>query len=140
MVYDRRKYLTSIKDYRERLASRGPAFYDEIDEEIELKQCGHCRRILPLSGFYRDIRLVSGYTLWCKDCRVEYHFLYHNQRGIGYLLGMGLCFVCGEVDPLLLENHHIFGKKNSDLLISLCANHHRLMKYFPLSLIENAMA
>lgn len=36
-----------------------------------------------------------------------------------------ICVGCGESDPLVLEQHHIAGRKHSDDLAIVCANCHR---------------
>ena len=45
-----------------------------------------------------------------------------------YFTGSSLCLRCGEINPFVLENHHIF--KDSDFQITLCANCHALMNRF----------
>src|ERR1700693_545858 len=35
------------------------------------------------------------------------------------------CVVCGESDPAVLDLHHIAGRKHSDDVSIVCANHHR---------------
>jgi hypothetical protein len=45
-----------------------------------------------------------------------------------YFIGSGVCLRCGEINPFVLENHHIF--KGSNFKISLCANCHALMDRF----------
>ena len=38
----------------------------------------------------------------------------------------GCCLICGyNENPLILEKHHIAGKHNSDLTITVCPNCHR---------------
>ncbi|WP_445475702.1 HNH endonuclease signature motif containing protein [Methanococcoides methylutens] len=34
------------------------------------------------------------------------------------------CRICGEDDPLVIEQHHIEGRANSDVTIPLCKNCH----------------
>lgn len=119
----------------ERRAARGEQFYEGIDEDNVTNRCVHCNRTLPLSRFKRDIRRASGYTVWCRDCRVEYQFLYGGKKvQRGYLYGTGICLACGELNPLLLENHHLFGRKNTDDVVSLCSNCHTLQRYYPLTI------
>ena len=36
------------------------------------------------------------------------------------------CILCFESDPFVIEKHHIGGKKNSSVLLPLCANCHLL--------------
>lgn len=64
------------------------------------------------------------------------NFLWGNQRGSGYLRGQGICLHCDELNPFLLENHHIFGRKVSDFTISMCANCHILSKRYP-AMLQN---
>jgi hypothetical protein len=44
----------------------------------------------------------------------------------GYLRTQGICIVCGNDDPLVLQNSHIF-PDNQEELISLCCNCHWLL-------------
>jgi len=41
----------------------------------------------------------------------------------------GFCWICGELDVRILQNHHILGRKNSDLMVSLCANDHEKYRH-----------
>lgn len=132
------KELERLRRYRERNASRGEQFYEGIDEDKETKQCTNCKRTFPLSDFNRDIRRLSGYVDWCKDCRAEYMFLYGRGAQGGYLYGTGMCLACGELNPFLMENHHLFGRKNTDDTVSLCSDCHTLKRYYPLTLWPQA--
>ena len=40
------------------------------------------------------------------------------------------CLVCGEANPVLLERHHLYGRKNSDELVWLGKNCHYLVSYY----------
>ena len=42
----------------------------------------------------------------------------------GCLGGNGCCLYCGKTDFWKLNNHHLWGRKNSDFTITLCENHH----------------
>ena len=42
--------------------------------------------------------------------------------------GNGMCMICGELSPFFLEAHHLLGKKNDNLEVTLCANCHRKYK------------
>lgn len=52
-----------------------------------------------------------------------------------FLKGQGFCIVCLHSDPRDLEYHHIGGKANSPLIVSLCRNCHgrisRLQRHWP---------
>lgn len=41
-----------------------------------------------------------------------------------FLSGQGYCIICGHNDPLDLEYHHVAGKNNDLLTISVCRNCH----------------
>lgn len=41
-----------------------------------------------------------------------------------FVEGQGFCIICGHDDPLDLEYHHVAGKSNSPLVVSLCRNCH----------------
>jgi len=95
-------------------------------------------------------------TEWKKRNRSKYNqtqrlwmWLYAKKyaKGLGFLCGTGICVFCGEENPFLLENHHVFGR-DSDLIISLCANCHHMLhnsaprkmlkeRITPLCLVEN---
>lgn len=49
-----------------------------------------------------------------------------EQKALDKLLtSSGHCCICGIIDPLVLEEHHIAGRKHSDLTLTLCANCHQ---------------
>ena len=52
-----------------------------------------------------------------------------NNRYLRAIKGMGICLECGELDFRVLCNHHIFGKKYSDIKITLCANCHQRLHW-----------
>jgi hypothetical protein len=37
------------------------------------------------------------------------------------------CSVCGVDDPSCLELHHVAGRKNDELTVIVCRNHHRML-------------
>lgn len=41
-----------------------------------------------------------------------------------FLSGQGYCIICDHDDPLDFENHHVAGKHNNSLTVSLCRNCH----------------
>ena len=41
-----------------------------------------------------------------------------------FISAQGYCLVCGHNNPLDLELHHIAGRKNSSVTVSLCRNCH----------------
>jgi hypothetical protein len=45
------------------------------------------------------------------------------------LLEAKRCVVCGEANPILLEKHHLYGRKISDELAWLCKNCHYSVSY-----------
>ncbi|MCA9828752.1 MAG: hypothetical protein KC444_10290 [Nitrosopumilus sp.] len=51
------------------------------------------------------------------------------------LCSQGYCIICNHGDPLDLEFHHIAGKANSPLVVSLCRNCHgrisRKQRFWP---------
>lgn len=54
----------------------------------------------------------------------EQHFLHGKGKpSVGYFQGGGVCVICGEIDPLVFENHHLF--PNNDFVMSLCGSCHK---------------
>lgn len=60
----------------------------------------------------------------------EYQRRYHDKmlpRVVSFLryfwYGQGVCLICGELQPLYLENHHAIPE--DEMIVSLCANCHR---------------
>lgn len=41
-----------------------------------------------------------------------------------FVSGQGYCIICNHDEPLDLEYHHIAGKNNSSIVVSLCRNCH----------------
>jgi uncharacterized protein YlaI len=41
-----------------------------------------------------------------------------------FLNGQGYCIICGHEDSMDLEYHHVGGKANSPVVVSLCRNCH----------------
>ena len=84
-------------------------------------------------------RRASEYYRKHRDAERIKHWLNGYGHSRGFLRGSGICLTCGEPDPFLLENHHIFG--GDSLLISTCANcHHILHKNVPLKLLEERLS
>lgn len=48
-----------------------------------------------------------------------------GSRYGGFLKGTGICIICGEINPFVLQNHHVFGK--GSMVISLCAICHYML-------------
>ncbi len=52
-----------------------------------------------------------------------------------FISAQGYCIVCSHNDPLDLELHHVAGRKNSSVTVSLCRNCHgrisRRQRYWP---------
>lgn len=44
-----------------------------------------------------------------------------------FLSGFTCCAVCFDNNHLVLEEHHIAGRKNSDSTITVCADHHTIL-------------
>ena len=44
-----------------------------------------------------------------------------------FLAGSGNCIFCSILNPFVLEEHHLAGRKHSDLTVTLCANHHTML-------------
>jgi hypothetical protein len=51
-----------------------------------------------------------------------------EQKALDKLLaGSGCCIFCSIFNPLVLEEHHIAGRKHSDITLTVCANHHAIL-------------
>lgn len=78
------------------------------------------------SSYYRKPRRTSmkkWRKLYPERHRIN-HWLYGSGSGGGFLnRGQGFCLICGDIDPLPLCIHHVFGKKGK-ARISLCSNCH----------------
>ena len=60
------------------------------------------------------------------DYESERELLISEQKVRDKLLsGRCLCCICGDMDPRVLEEHHIAGRKHSTLTVTLCGNCHR---------------
>lgn len=114
-------------------------------KDDKTRTCLRCGRTLPITEFYKNGRDPSGRQKWCKDCIRDYRKRNNDfkryQRAYVFihrrvLQGAGICIYCGETNPFKLEVHHIFGRENSNLPISLCGSHHRLLHSFP-KMLEN---
>lgn len=44
-----------------------------------------------------------------------------------FLVGSGCCIICFNANPLLLDEHHLFGRANSEIILTVCSNHHALL-------------
>lgn len=62
------------------------------------------------------------------DYRAEVKRLSKDQRAYNkFLIGSGCCLICFISDPFVLEEHHLAGRKHSDLTFTVCANHHAIL-------------
>jgi len=43
-----------------------------------------------------------------------------------FMTNDGCCMWCFETNPFMLNNHHIWGKKNSEETFTFCENHHAI--------------
>ena len=111
-----------------------------------LKNCCHCHMFQPLENFRKGNKT-------CKTCvshiaKEKYIYVRGPQkhytpqekrtrkneqlkkyfktygRILRSLSGDGCCLYCGETNPFMLNNHHIFGRENDDFTITLCEDHH----------------
>ena len=78
---------------------------------------------------------------YTMDIQINKHPSYESRRkGVmesvyinNLIQTTGICWVCGEIHPRVLERHHLYeGRKGntlrSDFVIGLCANCHRKRK------------
>lgn len=60
--------------------------------------------------------------------KIERDIRVNEERLLGkFLLGSGCCVICFESNPLVLEEHHVAGRRNSDITFTVCANHHAIL-------------
>ena len=92
-------------------------------DQFRLRTKGkYIRRICNESELERQrYRRESGLSYTREEER-ENNFL-TKKRGRGFLLGTGMCMICGEINHRFLENHHTFPEEY--IIMSLCSNHHR---------------
>lgn len=96
-----------------------------------LHKCKKCGRHKPYMFFTKRPKNKSSYQYTCRECdnkrkKLNYkkNFFISYKKGKSYKTGDGCCLYCGEINPFMLNNHHIFGRKNSDFTITLCENCH----------------
>jgi hypothetical protein len=70
---------------------------------------------------------------------MEVQELINEQKWIADIIKKGgCCLICGYTEnPLIFERHHIGGRNNSDLTITVCPNCHRELSKKQLSWDEN---
>lgn len=57
-----------------------------------------------------------------------YRQLISEQKSMEKLhISSGSCVICFNANPLLLDQHHPFGRKNSEVTITVCGNHHSML-------------
>jgi len=61
-----------------------------------------------MDDYFKDISKIIEENKWIEQ----------------FISAQGYCLVCGHNDPLDLELHHIAGRKNSSVTVSLCRNCH----------------
>lgn len=65
-----------------------------------------------------------------KRIRVTYWLRGHSSDS-SYLDGDSCCLNCFETNPFVLQNHHLYGRKKSREIITLCANCHEMLRTAP---------
>ena len=51
-----------------------------------------------------------------------------NDNAFGFdLSGSGCCIICFEINPIVLEQHHIAGRQNSNATVTVCCNCHKIL-------------
>ena len=55
------------------------------------------------------------------------------------LTSSGCCVICFNSDPLELEEHHLAGRKNSDITITVCGSHHAKLSRMQRSWPEDSL-
>jgi len=117
-----------------------------------LRWCTKCKKYLPTENFRKKkikhsrFDSTEYYETLCLNCerrrgrekyvphrrpkrtkeekRVYQENTWINQFLKRYLSGDGCCLYCGKTDFWKLNNHHLWGRKNSDFTVTLCENHH----------------
>ena len=111
---------------------------------VSLKRCSNCGELKSKSEFSKNKKGKCGLNSVCKKCiyvqsknsragyreehkddKREWNFLHFKKGKVlsGYYYGQGICLICGEVYPLIFENHHVVPK--DDMVVSLCSNCHK---------------
>ena len=120
---------------------------------LTTKKCTKCGEDQPLKNYYKDKRTKDRRRTICKTClsrikKEKYTYVQGPQkhytpqekrtrkneqlkkyfktygRTLRLVAGDGCCLYCGEINPFMLNDHHIWGRKNSDFTITLCEDHH----------------
>ena len=92
------------------------------------RKCDSARRVKQFKDSEQQQRRSRKWRMVHKDDLIIYNFLHRNADGreSGYLYGTGVCLICGEIHPLVFENHHVIPR--DDMVVSLCANCHRKLR------------
>lgn len=105
------------------------------DSESQLKSCSTCKKILPVASFSKSTAISHGYKSQCRECsairfqawkgkqdieelrirdrKSQYRSNYGlDEETINKLIEdrTGICSICGEVHPLVVDHCHTTGK------------------------------
>ncbi len=101
---------------------------------MTLSACSTTERGFPMPRSSARISILSGLSEYasCPLCG-EYHTealrrggLCANCAGVDPSKDRGPCLVCGERD-LPLQNHHVAGRRKSDITVPICLNCHSVL-------------
>ncbi len=130
--YERRKYQENPEAHRAAVKKHRSLHLEEVRERVRNYHQSHKkeRHESYVKWYYEN-----GGRWVEKEKRFLYGYMGQSSTGKkrrfgGYLLTQGVCLFCGETNPLLLENAHIF-PDNHEELISLCCNCHRMVDKHP---------
>ena len=104
--------------FREDELKRKREYYSENKEKIDIKHKNYyLNNRKKMDGLH--LRLLRDGKSWSS---IKYNYLrrFFNSDGV--------CLICGEINPFVLEVHHII--KGLNFTATLCANCHSLMDRF----------
>lgn len=129
---DKKKYQRS--EYQKEYARR---YYQENKEkrlaaakqwkEKNPERYAHNQTAYRKKNKERIVQVRKKYYLRNREAKLLDRLIYRFKSNT-----MGFCLMCGELNLIVLEDHHIFGRKISDTTITLCANHHRVATKLPM--------
>jgi hypothetical protein len=92
-----------------------------------------------------NVVATTGPNINSDDYSIELKRRIQEQKELDKILsGAGFCCICGIIDPLGLDEHHIAGRKHSDLTITVCKICHgklsRMQRSYPETWLQKRLS